>query len=243
MLKSGDLIARKQTLRAKFSEIEAAIAEEVRRLENARLNLFIDSGRLLSTDGHRIDRFRREKASLLGIEKGLNRQIAVSRERERLAEAKKTENRVKKLEQDREKLRLKLLKSRKETNQLDGQIKRLSQSREELRQALGTKQLSKVELSFKLTGLKKFLSDHYICHPEKLEEAVRGAIEENREKFQPGLVRPMGFERSEVTQGFKLLLSLDSGVILKLEPFGPSVGLALHNPKLKAICLGQGGEG
>lgn len=242
MLKSSTLIERKNDLRTQLAEIEKAVVEETRKLNDRNLLKFIKDGLLKSQNGYRIQKLQRDKASLLAVKKGLNRSIEISRQRERLSEAKKTEDRMKKLEQDREKLRLKLLGLRKGANQLDGQLKKLSQSREELKQKLGTKRLSKVELSFKLPGLKKFLADHYICHPEGLEEAVRKAIEENKEKFQPGLVRPMGFERSEITQGFKILLSLDSGVILKLEPFGPSVGLALHNPKTKVDCLGQGGE-
>lgn len=240
MIKSKILIERKDTLLRQLSEIEKAIAEETRKLDDSNLNKFIKDGLLKTQDGFRIQKLKKEKNSLLAVEKGLHRSIYIARQKEREKEVEKVKNRKDDIEKQKEKVLYQLKKRLLQVAELQREVKKFSDPLMIIKQDLKVKQDTQEVVHFKLAEIEEFLAGRYIKCPEEIRDAVAKEIEENKKAFTPG-IHPVGHSRSQVFAGFMATIQKDSGVCELKHPenSGWSVDLAFHNEIVKKQCLGE----
>lgn len=240
MIKAKVLIEKKDSLMTQLREIEQAIAEQTRKLDDENLNKFIKEGVLKSEDGYQIQRLRKQKNSLLAVQKGLDRSIYISRQKEREKEAEKIKNRKQNIEKQKGKVLYQLRKKLDQVKQLEAENKKFFDPIMEIDQELKEAQNPQEVDNFKLVEVEDFLKRHYIKYPEKVREMVKQTIADNREAFSPG-VKPLGHGRSQVYGGFMATIQKDSGICELKHPenSGWSVDLAAHNEIAKAACLGQ----
>lgn len=249
MLKSVDLIKRKEELQVKKKDILKEIDELCADMERKSLEDFIKTGNAEQVDGHRLELLQRKHKHLINLEGSLSLEIGRLRKKERLSSLQKLERKAAELEKKRKgALYERYLHFQKKIKILEAESIKLkeerlqaeSDAREFRREIAG-------DLNFRLPGLEQFLKEHYVQKPEELEKLVEEAYRENEIRLRQTVTMIVGGKHKTFTigkhklviasdqliRGFqKIDLNRDTGEIEKIEPLTCDLDRVRDNPTI-----------
>lgn len=230
MMKSKDLILRKDELQAKKKDILHQIGELTANMERKSLEDFIKTGNAEQVDGHRLELLQRKHKHLINLEGSLSLEIGRLRKKERTTKLQKLERKVQELEKQRKgPLYQKYLHFQSKIQALREQDKELKAEATAVKSQTFQFHREVRELHFRLPGLEKFLKENYVAKPEELEKLTEEAYKDNQKVLNPG---PQD-KGAELIRGYGVTLNRDTGAVTKIEPLTCGMSLIRINPKIR----------